>query len=446
MNQSYLDDFFKFLSFPSVSTDSQRKESVQECCSWLSEYLQKLNFQSEIHQTPGHPVILAKSPDFDPQKKTILIYGHYDVQPETPTELWNSDPFQPEIRDGKIFARGATDNKGQLFGHVLGIKEYLEKNKELPLNITLLFEGEEEIGSPNLRKFLEDKKAELQADICIVSDTGMVAPNTPTFTYGLRGIACMEVTVHGPKQDLHSGVYGGIIANPAIAATQLISSCIHEDGSVLIKDFYKGVTPLENWEKEHWEKDLAFLGDSYKEVTGVSDFSKREHKGTLERVWAQPTFEINGLYSGYQGEGSKTIIPSQAHFKISMRLTPGQNSEEIISNTREHLEKNCPQGITLDFSDGHCGSAYHCDPHSMYGKAAQEALEDTFQKKPVLIREGGSVPIIQDIKEVLKLETLLIGFALPDCNMHSPDENFTVDNFERVIEVNQKLISKISKL
>ena len=441
--QSNLDELFTLLRFPSVSTASAHKQDVRDCADWLHSRLGAAGLTAKIHETPGHPVVTAKN-EHKPGRPTVLLYGHYDVQPEDPVDLWTSPPFQPEVRDGIIYGRGSADNKGQHFAHLLGTAAEIEENGDLPVNITYLIEGEEEIGSPNLEPFLEAEKSYLKNDIVAISDTGMVAPGTPTFTYGLRGIACLEFIIHGPQGDLHSGLWGGSIANPASVASMLVGS-FHDwkTGRIAIDGFYDTVEPLQDWEREAWKSlpgDKATL-----DVTGAPALWGEESYTTLERRWARPTAEINGIGSGYQGEGSKTVLPAKALVKVSFRLVPGQDPDDILAKAKAHLYAKCPSTVRLEVIDGHNGKPYAMDPHSRFGKAAQGALETTFGKETALIREGGSIPIVQSFKDVLASETLLLGLALPDCNAHAPDENFPVENFEKGITLHRQLMRSLAE-
>lgn len=439
-----LKELFTFLSFPSVSTDSKHRQDVRDCAEWLIKKLSAMQLTTELHETPGHPIVIARN-KHQPDRKTVLIYGHYDVQPADPLELWQSPPFSPEIRDGRIWARGATDNKGQMLAHILGVGKTLEANGELPVNLIFLFEGEEEIGSPNLAPFLEKHRDELKCDIIAISDTGMVAPNTGTLGYGLRGITCAEVKIIGPARDLHSGIFGGAIANPATAIARIVASLHDSEGKVAIEGFYDEVRPLEAWEREMWAKVPGLSDQDYLKVTGSPDTFGEPGYSSAERVFARPTAEVNGIGGGYQGEGSKTVIPSEAFVKFSFRLVPDQDPQIILKRLRAHLEKHCPPGVKLVVEDGHDGKPYACDPHSEFGKAAQRALKRTFPGEPMLIREGGSIPIVQAFREILGVDTLLLGLALSDAQIHSPNENFPIENFESGIRLNQALLEELAK-
>ena len=439
-----LKELFTFLSFPSVSTDSKHRQDVRNCAEWIIRKLSAMQLATELHETPGHPIVIARN-KHQADRKTVLIYGHYDVQPADPLELWSSPPFIPEIRDGRIWARGATDNKGQMLAHILGVAKTLEAKGELPVNLIFLFEGEEEIGSPNLAPFLEKHRDELKCDIIAISDTGMVAPNTGTLGYGLRGITCAEVKIIGPVRDLHSGIFGGAIANPATALARLVASLHDSEGKVAIEGFYDEVRPLEAWEREMWAKVPGLSDQDYLKVTGSPDTFGEPGYSSAERVFARPTAEVNGIGGGYQGEGSKTVIPSEAFVKFSFRLVPDQDPQIILQRLRVHLEKHCPPGVKLVVEDGHDGKPYACDPHSEFGEAAQRALKRTFPGEPMLIREGGSIPIVQAFREILGVDTLLLGLALSDAQIHSPNENFPIENFEAGIRLNQALLEELAR-
>jgi acetylornithine deacetylase/succinyl-diaminopimelate desuccinylase-like protein len=439
-----LRELFTFLSFPSVSTDSKHRQDVRDCAEWIIGKLSAMQLTTELHETPGHPIVIARN-KHQADRKTVLIYGHYDVQPADPIALWQSPPFSPEIRDGRIWARGATDNKGQMLAHILGVAKTIEEKGELPVNLIFLFEGEEEIGSPNLAPFLEKHRDELKCDIIAISDTGMVAPNTGTLGYGLRGITCAEVKIIGPVRDLHSGIFGGAIANPATAIAQLVASLHNSEGKVAIEGFYDEVRPLEAWEREMWAKVPGLSDQDYLKVTGSPDTFGEPGYSSAERVFARPTAEVNGIGGGYQGEGSKTVIPSEAFVKLSFRLVPDQDPQIILDRLRTHLDKHCPPSVKLIVEDGHDGKPYACDPHSEFGKAAQRALKRTFPGDPMLIREGGSIPIVQAFREILGVDTLLLGLALSDAQIHSPNENFPIENFEAGIRLNQALLEELAK-
>ena len=440
-----LEDLFSFLRFASISTDSNHSGDVRACAEWLIEKLNHMGLDTELHETAQHPIVIARNPHVE-GRKTCLIYGHYDVQPVDPVELWDSPPFEPEIRDGRIWARGATDNKGQMLAHILGVEETIHEDGVLPVNLIFLFEGEEEIGSPNLMPFLQQHKDELKCDVIAVSDTGMVAQGVPTMGYGLRGIACCDVTVRGPSGDLHSGVYGGAVANPATAVARLVASLHDAEGNIAIEGFYDEVRPLEQWERDMWADVPGMTEQDMLAITGSPALFGEPGYSSAERLWARPTAEVNGIGGGYQGEGSKTVLPAEAMAKFSFRLVPDQDPKDIMEKVQAHLEKHAPEGVTVEVEVGHDGKPFYADPNSENGKAGQAALRAAFGKEPVLIREGGSIPIIQDMKEIFGVEALMLGLALPDCQIHAPNENYYVENFEAGIRLNRALLRELGEL
>ncbi len=442
MRQDYLDDYFTFLRFPSISTDDSYSENVGECAHWLVEKLTSIGLETKLVSTPGHPIVWAKN-KHKKGRKTVMLYGHYDVQPPDPLELWDSPPFDPVLKNGFVFARGATDNKGQIFSHILGIAETMKEKGDLPVNLHLIIEGEEEIGSGNLPGFLKENRDALACDVALVSDTGMIARGVPTLSYGLRGVTALELKIIGSKMDLHSGVFGGAVANPITALAQLLATLHDEKGQVAIEGFYDDVKPLEEWEREAW-RNLPIDGD--KEIldeTGSPALYGEEGFSTLERIWARPTAEINGIGGGYQGKGTKTVIASQAMAKLTFRLVPNQDGDKILQLAHKHLEKHLPAGVTMEIVDGHSGPWYLTDPHSEVGEAAQVALKKAFGADVALIREGGSIPIVSSFRDILGVETLLIGLALADCRAHSPNENFPIENMEAGIKMNKAILEQI---
>jgi acetylornithine deacetylase/succinyl-diaminopimelate desuccinylase-like protein len=443
MRDSHLEEFYSFLRFPSISTDDRYSENVKECAQWLVKKLSSLGLDVQLVPTARHPVVWARS-KIRADRRTVLIYGHYDVQPPDPVDLWDSPPFEPVLKDGFVFARGATDNKGQILSHILGVEETLDKSGELPLNLHFVIEGEEEIGSGNLSPFLQQNRDELKCDVVVVSDTGMIARLTPTLSYGLRGVAALELKVTGAKMDLHSGIYGGAVANPAAGLAQLLATLHDREGRIAISGFYDDVAPLQDWERETWKKLPVDADAEVLEETGVPALFGEPGFTTLERLWARPTVEINGLGGGYQGQGTKTVIPSYAFAKLTFRLVPNQKADVIVDLAQKHLRKNLPSGLTLEMTVGHHGPWYLTDPHNKFGKAAQQALRKAFNKDVALIREGGSIPIVSDFRNILGVETLLIGLALPGCRAHSPNENFPLENLEAGIRMNRAVLEELA--
>src|SRR5229473_8214721 len=443
MRDNYLEDFYSFLRFPSVSTDAKFSGKVKDCAQWLSQKLQAIDLETQLVPTAGHPVVWAKN-KHQPGRRNVMIYGHYDVQPPDPLELWDSPPFEPVLKNGYVFARGATDNKGQILSHIIGIEEALQKEGDLPVNVDLVIEGEEEVGSQHLGKFLSDNRDALKCEVVLVSDTGMIAPRTPTLSYGLRGVAALEVKVTGPKMDLHSGIFGGAVANPAAALARLLATLHDPNGHIAVQGFYDDVLPLQDWERDSWKKLPLDPDSEMLKETGAPALFGEAGFSTLERVWARPTAEINGIGGGYQGPGTKTVLPSHAMAKLTFRLVPNQSGDAIIDLVKKHLQKNLPPGVTVEMRSGHHGPWYLTDPHSKFGEAAQRALKKAFNKDTALIREGGSIPIVSDFRKILGVETLLIGLALQDCRAHSPNENFPLENLEAGIRMNQAVLAELA--
>jgi acetylornithine deacetylase/succinyl-diaminopimelate desuccinylase-like protein len=438
-----LEEFFAFLRFGSISTDSQYQEQVHACAEWLRRKLAAIGLEPQVYPTAGHPIVVARGPRLE-GRPTVLIYGHYDVQPVDPVSLWQRPPFEPWVQDGLITARGASDNKGQIFAHILGIEEALKGKDGLPVNLIVLIEGEEEIGSPNLAPFLRAHREELACDVVVVSDSSMIAPGRPTFTYGLRGLAALEVHVTGPDRDLHSGIFGGAVENPATVLARLIAGLHDRNLKVTIDGFYDGVQPIASWERRNWKR-LPLQEPELLKMTGAPALRGEKRFSALERIWARPTAEVNGIGAGYQGEGTKTVLPSKAMAKLTFRLVPGQNPARILELATAYFRDHAPPSVRLELVPGHCGEPYLVDPNAGYGIAAQKALKRTIRgEKIALIREGGSIPIVADFKSILGADTLLLGFALPDCNAHSPNETFPVAHLDLGAKLNRHLLEEIA--
>ncbi len=437
----------EYLRFPSVSTQPEHAKDVVACATWLEGLFKKMGLSTKMHETPGHRIVVAHTTP-DPKKRTVLIYGHYDVQPPDPLSEWASPPFEPRIdkKEGKIFARGSSDNKAPTLAHILGVAQTLKEKGRLPVNVIFLIEGEEEIGSPHLGAFLEQHREALNCDVILVSDTGMAPGNLPAMTYALRGVAALEFIVRGPSHDLHSGLFGGAVTNPLTVAARLIASLHDEKGHILIPGFYDAVQPLQPWEKEAAQTLEKISGgdDSIKKLAGVKELFGEAGFTTLERIGARPTVEVNGFGGGYQGEGTKTILPKEAFVKLSFRLVANQDPHKILDLAAAHLRQQLPPGVSLEIILGHSGEACFSDPQSQDGKAAQEALRETFGSAPLLLRDGASIPIIATFKKTLGVDALLIGLANPDCGMHSPNENMLLNNFLDGIKLNQLLLEKLA--
>jgi len=438
-----LNQFLDFLRFGSISTDSKYKEQVLACADWLKIKLNTIGLKATMHETPGHPIIVAHGP----QKKgrpTVLIYGHYDVQPVDPLDLWHRPPFNPGIEHGIVTARGVSDNKGQIFAHILGIEQTMKEKSDLPVNLIMLIEGEEEIGSPSLAPFLDAQRDALACDVVVISDSSMIAPGHPTFTYGLRGLAAVEVTVHGPDHDLHSGIFGGAVENPATVLARLIAGLHDKNLKVKIDGFYEGVKSLAPWERKAWKR-LPLKEPELLRMTGAPALRGEKGYTPVERMWARPTAEVNGIGGGYQGEGTKTVLPSKAMAKFTFRIVPGQDPAKIGELVLAYFHDNAPPSVRLDIAPGHWAEPYLVDPNAGFGKAAQKALGKLFPgKKPALIREGGSIPIVADFKCILNADTLLLGFALPDCNAHSPNETFPLSHLDLGANLNRHVLEEIA--
>jgi len=442
MKEDPLSLLLKFLRFPTISTQSEHAEDLRHCAGWLANLLQSIGLHAEVRPTAGQPVVFARTPH-DPAKRTVLIYGHYDVQPPDPLDLWETPPFDPTLRNDCIYARGATDNKGQILAHILGVGETLARIGTTPVNVVFLIEGEEEIGSPSLEAFLLAHRDELACDVICISDNGMAADFHPTLSYAMRGIAAMEVRVQGPSVDLHSGVYGGAVMNPATAAARLVASLHDADGRVAIPGFYDTVQPLADWERAAAAECPVTDADLLAQTGSPALFGEAGYSA-VERIGARPTAEVNGIGGGYQGEGTKTVLPAKAFFKLTFRLVPTMEPDQILDLAEAHLRAQCPPGVTLEIERGHSGLPYFSDPTSPDGQAVQRALERVFGAKPSLYREGGSIPILTTFKEILGADSLLPALASPDCAAHSPNENFPVRNFHAGIALNQALLEEFA--
>ena len=440
--KSDLDLLFEFLRFPSVSTKPEHTADMRACADWLNALLQFGGFRSEIAETGGHPAVLARSPEA-PGKPTVLIYGHYYVQPEEPVHLWTSPPFEPAIRTKRVFSRGSTDNKGQILAHLLAAIHLLREEGALPVNLIFLIEGEEEVGSTNLDDFIRARRSDLRCDIIAISDTGMIAEGYPTLTQSLRGIAAMEVIVRGPATDLHSGIFGGAVMNPATALVKILASLHDEQGRIAVPGFYDDVVKLDDAERQALAA-LPVSESDYQRETGVLLLAGEQGFSTVERIGARPTAEINGLTSGYQGEGTKTVLPSTASAKLTFRLVLNQKPDRALNLVEIHLQNVLPPGVELEIIRGHGGMPYALDLKSPWCGAALRALEETFGQKPALMREGGSIPIVQTFRDLLGCDTLLLGLAAPDCKAHAPDENFPLENFAAGIRLHQNLLRELA--
>ncbi len=430
--ERFLNELFELLRFPSVSADPQFKEGVLRTAEYVAEKLKDAGADNvEICPTAGYPIVYGEK-IFDSSLPTILVYGHYDVQPADPLELWETPPFEPTVRDGKIYARGAADDKGQFYMHVKAF-EYMVQNNQLECNVKFMIEGEEEVGSANLGIFVRENKERLKADVVVISDTSMISLETPSLETGLRGLSYVEVEVTGPNRDLHSGVYGGAVANPATILAQMIASLHDANNHIAIPGFYDDVVELTTEERKALN-EAPFDVEEYKRDLGVGELWGEKGYTTIEHTGIRPTLEVNGIWGGYIGEGAKTVLPSKAFAKISMRLVPNQNSEKITALFKKHFESIAPQSVTVKVTPHHGGEPVVTPTDSIAYKAAEQALLETFNKKPIPTRGGGSIPIVALFEQELGIKTVLLGFGLDSDNLHSPNEKYGIENYLKGIE------------
>ena len=429
-DQRLHDDLFEFLRIPSVSANSDNKPDVARAADWVHAHLARLGFTTETLPTPGHPVVLAEWRKAPKGAPTVLVYGHYDVQPPEPLELWTSPAFEPTIRDGKIFARGSVDDKGQLWLHIAAIEAHLKARGTLPVNLIVLAEGEEEVGSENLVPFIEKHRERLKCDAVVISDSTMFAPGIPSILSSLRGLAYFEIDVTGPNSDLHSGMYGGAVVNPATALARIIATFHDASGKVAIPGFYDTVRPFPDAVRAQM-KQLPFDEVDFKKHLAVSALGGEPGYTTLEKLWTRPTCEVNGLLSGYTGEGAKTVLPGKSMAKVSCRLVPDQDPETIRKLLQAHVTAVAPAGVTVTVTALHGGHPWRADLEGPLFDAAARALATAFGREPVITGEGGSIPVVNDFARILKAPVLLVGFGLPGENAHAPDEWISQENFRR---------------
>jgi acetylornithine deacetylase/succinyl-diaminopimelate desuccinylase-like protein len=428
----FLNELLEMLRIPSVSANSDHKEDMKKCAEMVKQRLLEAGAdKAEVYPTDGHPVVVAEK-IIDPSKPTVLVYGHYDVQPPDPLNLWNSGPFDPVIKDGRIYARGSADDKGQFYMHVKAL-EILSKTNSLPNNIKFLIEGEEEVGSPNLGKFVAANKKLLACDVILISDSAMLSIENPSMDIGVRGLSYIQVEVTGANRDLHSGVYGGAVANPITALTKMIASCHDENNHITIPGFYDGVVESTTEERKLMA-EAPYNEEEYKKELGVKSLWGEKGYSTNERTGIRPTLELNGIWGGYMGEGSKTVLPAKAYAKISARLVPNQSSERITKLLLEHFKKIAPAGVTVETFELHGGEPYMTPIDSKAYQAAAKAIETTFGKKPIPVRGGGSIPICSILEKELGVKIVFMGFGLDSDNLHSPNEKFDLVNFYKGIE------------
>ena len=430
--QRLLDELFDLLRFPSVSADPQYKPHVLKTAEFVAQKLVEAGAEKvEVCQTAGYPIVYGEK-IIDSSKPTVLVYGHYDVQPPDPLELWKTPPFEPTVRDGKIYARGACDDKGQFYMHVKAF-ELMIQTSTLPCNIKFMIEGEEEVGSDNLGTFVKQNKERLKADVVLISDTSMISMENPSLETGLRGLSYLEVEVTGPNRDLHSGVYGGAVGNPITTLAKMIASMHDENNHITIPGFYDKVIPLTTEEKAALNS-APYDEDEYKKDLGIAEVWGEKGYSTLERTGTRPTLELNGIWGGYIGEGAKTVLPSKAHAKISMRLVPNQSSHEITELFTKHFEKIAPPYVTVKVTPHHGGEPVVTPTDSIAYKAAQKAISESFGKEPIPTRGGGSIPIVALFEAELGIKTVLMGFGLDSDALHSPNEKYDIYNYYKGIE------------
>jgi acetylornithine deacetylase/succinyl-diaminopimelate desuccinylase-like protein len=441
----YIDEMKRYLAIPSISALPEHKADVRKCAEWTRDEMSRIGLQNcRLEETPGHPIVYGEWLGA-PGAPTILFYGHYDVQPVDPLHLWTSPPFEATIRDGEIFARGAADDKGQVFMHFKAVEAHLKQTGTLPVNMKFLIEGEEEVGSANLDNFIRAHKDLLKADVVVISDSPMFDRGIPSICYGLRGLAYFQIDLRGSKSDLHSGSFGGAVANPAMVLAQMLAQMKDKSGRVKIDGFYDDVVELRPEERAEWEK-LPFNEKKYRQDLGAPKLFGETGYTTLERVWARPTFEVNGLLSGFTGEGAKTVLPAVSMAKVSMRLVPNQDPDKIAQLFEAYVQKVAPKTVELKVTRMHGGKPWMTAFDNPYVQAAGRAIEQGFGQRPVFNREGGSIPVVSTFQEELGLPCVLFGVGLPDENAHAPDEKLDLGNFHGGVIASAYLYKEIGEL
>ncbi|WP_227394590.1 dipeptidase [Jeotgalibacillus aurantiacus] len=432
--ERHLAELTDWLSIPSVSSLSEHKQDTLRGAEWIADNFKKIGLENvQLIPTAGHPVVYADWLHAE-NAPTVLVYGHYDVQPVDPLHLWETEPFQPSIRDNKIYARGATDDKGQSFMHVKAVEALLKENGSLPVNIKFLIEGEEEIGSVNLPDFVEKNQELLASDVIVISDTGMQEKGQPAICYGLRGLAGIQINVKGAKGDLHSGLYGGAVQNALHALVKLLDSFRDENGMIQVDRFYDKVEPLTDEEKKEYEA-LNFSDEALMKELEVNELFGEEGYSTLERMWTRPTLEINGMWGGFEGEGIKTVLPNEAHAKITCRLVPHQDPDEIVELLTKHVEAHTPPGVTVKVTPFDKGMPYVTPYDHPAIQAAGQSYERVYGVPTQYVRGGGSIPIVATFDQILQKPIVLMGFGLPGENFHAPNEHFHLENFDQGLRV-----------
>ena len=440
----YLDELKALLAIPSISALPEHAADVKRCAEWCADEMRRIGLQNvRLIDTPGNPVVYgdwlgaAGAP-------TVLFYGHYDVQPVDPIDLWESPPFDATIRDGEIYARGSADDKGQVFMHFKAVEAYMKQTGRLPVNIKFILEGEEEVGSAHLDDFVRAHRGELGADVVVISDSPMFARGVPSMCYGLRGLVYFQIDLRGSSTDLHSGSFGGAVANPAMVLSQMLAQMKDRGGRIRIPGFYDDVVPLQDEERKAWAS-LPFNERKYKKDFGIPKVFGESGYTTLERTWARPTFEINGLLSGFTGEGAKTVLPAVAMAKVSMRLVPNQDPDKIAKLFEEYVHEVAPKTVEVKVTRMHGGKPWMASYDNPFIQAAGRAIEKGFGQKPVFTREGGSIPVVSTFQEELGLPSVLFGVGLPDENAHAPNEKLDVGNFHNGIIASAMLYDELSR-
>jgi len=442
---NYLEELKEYISIPSISTLDENKKDMITCANYVADKLKSAGMKkTKVIKTAGHPLVYGEWMGA-PGKPTVLIYGHYDVQPVDPLDEWKTPPFELTVKAGKMYARGANDNKGQNFVHIKSVESYFKTNGTLPCNVKFLIEGEEEIGSSNLGKFLKTNQKLLKCDAVMISDTSMFAPNTPTVSYGLRGLCYMEIEMIGPKQDLHSGSFGGAVANPINELAKLISKLQDKNGKITIPNFYKDVQKMTKKEKENL-KSLKFSEAKFAKELNVKELQGEKGFGTLERLWVRPTLDCNGIVGGFTGKGAKTVLPSKASAKISMRLVPNQDPKTVAKEFTKYVKSLAPKSVKINVKELHGGLPFVAPLEEKAVVAAANAASKAFKKKTVFTREGGSIPIVVEFNKLLKAPVILMGLGLDTDNIHSPNEHFNVSSFKAGIKASAYFLDEMSKI
>lgn len=442
--ERHLKELFEFLSIPSVSALSEHKQDMENAANWLKNQLERLNIKASIDNTDGHPVVYGEWLEAK-GKPTVLFYGHYDVQPVDPLHLWESEPFKPEIRDNKLYARGASDDKGQVFMHLKTIEALFHIYGTLPVNVKFIYEGEEEIGSTHLPRYVEENKEKLAADFILISDTGLYGPGKPAVCYGLRGLSGIQIDVRGANGDLHSGLYGGGVQNAIHALVEILASFRDEHGIIQVEGFYDDVLPLSKEERKAYAA-LGFDEEALKNEIGVNELVGEEGYSFLERTWARPTLEINGIYGGFSGEGIKTVLPAEASAKITCRLVPNQKPDQIVELLRKHIHAHTPRGVTVSISEFDSGAPYITPFDHPLIQLASKSYERVYNVPTAFTRGGGSIPIVATFDQILNIPIVLMGFGLDTENFHAPNEHFHLENFDKGLRVLSDYLMEVSNV